>query len=375
MTMKNAPSIPQQQVDTPRVIILADDLTGACDSGVAFLSSGRQVRVVLDLTSFDSSSGEDEVWSFTTESRNLPMHEAAERLTESMAKLPHEGSLFFKKVDSAARGHLGTEVIAALRSSSASIALVAPAFPEAGRTVHAGVLRVSDFSGQDSTIALRDLFAHEKEISIDVLADDSPRQQLADDISAAIANNTDILLCAARTQQHLHDLAAAALHLDQPILWAGSAGLAHALADELPKANASSIAQAITAKPGRTVLFAGTPHPVTLSQVARLDGAAHETHIIDCAVTPEAAIRETFSFSPVSALILTGGDTAAFVLRALSASSILLAGEIARGIPWGIIAGGMAAGCIVITKSGGFGNPESLVHAFEFCERRLYESA
>jgi hypothetical protein len=28
----------------------------------------------------------------------------------------------------------------------------------------------------------------------------------------------------------------------------------------------------------------------------------------------------------------------------------------------------------VVTKSGGFGDPEALVQAFEFCERRLCET-
>jgi uncharacterized protein YgbK (DUF1537 family) len=67
--------------------------------------------------------------------------------------------------------------------------------------------------------------------------------------------------------------------------------------------------------------------------------------------------------------VLTGGDTASFVLRALNASSILLAGELAPGIPWGIIQGGDAEGCIVITKSGGFGRHDTLADAFDFCQR------
>jgi uncharacterized protein YgbK (DUF1537 family) len=78
---------------------------------------------------------------------------------------------------------------------------------------------------------------------------------------------------------------------------------------------------------------------------------------------------------PVAALILTGGDTAAFVQRSLGASRIELGGELARGIPWGFVEGGVADGCVVITKSGGFGDRDTLVQAFEFCERRSYETA
>jgi len=79
-------------------------------------------------------------------------------------------------------------------------------------------------------------------------------------------------------------------------------------------------------------------------------------------------VIEAFSAARAAALVLTGGDTAAFVLRALGASSIALGGEVSPGLPWGIIEGGTADGCMVVTKSGGFGNRRALIDAFEFCE-------
>jgi len=376
----DAEPIAARRSHASRIVILADDLTGACDSGVAFLRSGRRVRVVLDISSFDTSSMSDptaesgQVWSFTTESRNVSVEEATRCLTESMLKLPHADSLFFKKVDSAARGHLGTEIVATLRASSAAIALVAPAFPAAGRTVQAGILRVSDFTGQNSTTSLHDLFPREAEVQIDILPIGTI-DEIDRGIAAAIANGIEILLCDTNTQEHLHDLAVAALRLQKPILWAGSAGLAHALAEELLAAYPACIGnQPIASRPGRNLLFVGTPHPVTRLQVSRLDPSTHETCLIKHGSTSEEGIRTTFQSSPVSALILTGGDTAAFVLRSLKASSILLCGEVAHGIPWGIVEGGLADGCVVITKSGGFGDPEALVQAFEFCARRQRES-
>ncbi len=44
-------------------------------------------------------------------------------------------------------------------------------------------------------------------------------------------------------------------------------------------------------------------------------------------------------------------------VNALEADSFILQGELAPGIPWGLIQGGAAHGCIVVTKSGGFGAP------------------
>jgi uncharacterized protein YgbK (DUF1537 family) len=105
--------------------------------------------------------------------------------------------------------------------------------------------------------------------------------------------------------------------------------------------------------------------------------SAFDTHVqrIDWSSESVAKIRSEFTRSSVAALILTGGDTAAFVLTALNASSIRLAGELSPGIPWGFIEGGDADGCVVVTKSGGLGEPEALVHAFNFCSRRVCEPA
>jgi uncharacterized protein YgbK (DUF1537 family) len=73
--------------------------------------------------------------------------------------------------------------------------------------------------------------------------------------------------------------------------------------------------------------------------------------------------------APRTALVLTGGETAAFVLRALGATALRLCGEVERGIPWSRVEGGLAAGTLLITKSGGFGTPQSLVACVEFSQR------
>jgi uncharacterized protein YgbK (DUF1537 family) len=57
------------------------------------------------------------------------------------------------------------------------------------------------------------------------------------------------------------------------------------------------------------------------------------------------------------------------MLRALDATSLRLGGEIEPGIPWGIVDDGLAAGCTVITKSGGFGTELSLKNAVDFCHK------
>ena len=98
------------------VFILADDLTGACDSGVAFLAAGRSARVVLNTASLDRTTvPPDSVLAVTTETRASTRQHASEQVARTVALLRSRATdpIFFKKIDSAARGHVGVETIAA----------------------------------------------------------------------------------------------------------------------------------------------------------------------------------------------------------------------------------------------------------------------
>jgi uncharacterized protein YgbK (DUF1537 family) len=365
---------PAQPFAAGPILVLADDLTGACDSVVPFVASRRAVRVVLGTegaagTTLDPHA----ITAFTTETRELPNHlQAAERVTtlaSSLRGVP--GALLFKKVDSAARGHFGAEIVAALDNSGAALALVAPAFPQAGRTVYAGVLNVRDAAAQNTSITLRDLFPQLDDASIDKLPTGSAAV-LERGIAAAISRGVRILLCDAATQADLEHLALAASRITQPILWTGSAGLARALATTVPISQTSSPIHP-DPQDGRTRLFIGTDHPVTTLQLAYVHdhppSHSHTTHLVDwTSVLPEQ-IRSLVTAAPSVALVLTGGETAAYILRALDASSILLAGEVAPGIPWGTLEGGVADGCVVVTKSGGFGPHHALADIIRFCDQ------
>ena len=55
-----------------------------------------------------------------------------------------------------------------------------------------------------------------------------------------------------------------------------------------------------------------------------------------------------------------GGDGAAAILDWLATDRILIDGAIIPGCPTGIVAGGPADGLRLVTKSGGFGDPDTL---------------
>jgi uncharacterized protein YgbK (DUF1537 family) len=74
-------------------------------------------------------------------------------------------------------------------------------------------------------------------------------------------------------------------------------------------------------------------------------------------------IRHT---SGVSTLVLSGGETAAAVLDAIGAGLLRVEGEVLPGLPL-CHAVGLSDFPAVITKSGGFGQPDTLL--------RLWQSA
>jgi uncharacterized protein YgbK (DUF1537 family) len=330
-----------------RIVVLADDLTGACDAGAAFLRAGRSVRVWFGSSVLYSLP--ESVQAFNTNSRWLSPHRAARAVSRAAAALGSDpNSLFFKKVDSAARGPLAAEVLAAHRTLGTRAILFAPAFPAAGRTVRDGILEIDDAAGKHSTIHLDRLFpitARGRIIHI----------SHARELGPAVDSGMTLLICDSSTQADLEGLARAAQDLPG-LLYAGSAGLAQALAG----LNHLRLPAALVPPAERTLLIAGSPHPVTKLQLKTLGLAQIEGARILRIRLPflaGARIRSAFRSYAPQALILTGGDTSLLAVRALGAHSFILQGEFAPGIPWGTVQGGAAHGCTVVTKSGGFGSP------------------
>ncbi len=335
----------------PRQIrLLADDLTGACDAGVAFLRSGRGVRVWQQGQALFETP--EEVQAVVTGSRHLEPDQAAEEVRRAAAALrKSSGALFFKKIDSTLRGPLATELLAAQQAMRSRAILLAPAFPSEGRSVQGGILQVQDAGGSFQRISIRECFPEDLRRQMALIA-------RPEEIAPALGSGKTILVCDSATQQDMEALAGAALAAGG-MLYAGSSGLARALAalcgapvslEELPSA-------------GRTLVICGTMHPVTELQLRQIEfGRLPDATLlrIRCGPGDEERIRAASSSADPHAWVLTGGETALLALRALGVESLLLHGEFAPGIPWAVAQGGLADGRIVVTKSGGLGAASAL---------------
>ena len=124
-----------------RLLIIADDFTGALDTGVQFAACGAATRVITDrnasLAEFTDSC---EVLVVDAETRHLSAAEAyvyVSNIVSQAVKLdiPH----IFKKTDSALRGNIGAELTALLEASGETQLPFLPAFPQMNRCTVEGV--------------------------------------------------------------------------------------------------------------------------------------------------------------------------------------------------------------------------------------------
>jgi uncharacterized protein YgbK (DUF1537 family) len=119
-----------------KLVVIADDFTGALDTGVQFAKSAVKTLIVqykdLDFSKIDESM---QVVVVDTESRHISRDEAASRVKAAALKALDAGVAgFYKKTDSALRGNIGAELLAVMEATGSKELMFIPAYPDAGRT-------------------------------------------------------------------------------------------------------------------------------------------------------------------------------------------------------------------------------------------------
>ena len=355
----------------PSVAVLADDLTGAADTGVGFRRAGLRTAVGWELPLL---SGAYDVLALDLATRGLPASAAAARTASAVAAAWSAGvSTLYKKVDSLLRGHPGAEVRAALDTwGPDAFAVVAPAFPAAGRTTVDGW----QLAAGERVGSLPDLL-HAAGISCVV----------GRDPVAARSAGHRALVCDASTPEDLRAVARAGVALGRDVVWVGTAGLAGVLPDFLRVVRTD----APTFVPAeRTLTVVGSRAPIAREQVARLCDLGHpavevsrlaasldagESPIVVLDAPPGAedprlvaglASQLAGHASLLGGLVATGGETAAAVLRAFGVTALELVTEVEPGLPLSLASGAWRGP--VVTKAGTFGDADSLVRAVEALE-------
>ncbi len=331
----------------PILAIVADDLTGALDAAAPFASDTTRVVVATrpEALSEAVSSGADVV-AVSTRSREISADKAKATVKAVLADLP-PGMRIVKKIDSRLKGNVAAE----LEAFGEKPLVVLPALPGFGRIVRNG--KVEGF-GVDQPVPVSS-----------VLGASSTRAQIPDtDSQAAIE-------------------AALAAAPEEAIL-VGARGLALALARSMGVMGAGKA----LGLEGPICFVVGSTDPITLVQVAALKAAlpdmahipaasgevpAHESNApvtllqaTEGAETRADIIAKTFArtaapqMKKARSVVMTGGATAEAMLDALGVTRLEVIGEALPGMPIS-----RSGGQIFVTKSGGFGAPDTFVRLAE----------
>jgi uncharacterized protein YgbK (DUF1537 family) len=412
----------------PQILIIADDLTGAADTGAAFANAGWLTLIIplLDQGRLEPTAQvpESDVLVVSTESRGLAREEAAAQVRRAVHQIKSEGEAglpyVYKKIDSTLRGHTGAELAAAMDALGLGQALIAPAFPAQGRTTVGGHQLVdgvpvehTSFGSEVPCSDLLALFQLRQTGDPARLIDLNRVRRGPDAICEALdAARSEMVVADAKTDTDLAAIAEAGLRCGIR-LWCGSAGLARALCQVLPPPSYKAPHPAIPPGPDRPVLVvAGSRHARTARQVEVAQGwgatiirpaprslegdagavertvkrasrrLADDEHVIlttadlgDSPLGSQAVAdglaemaRRLVAEGHVGGLVLTGGDIAAAVCGKLGGAALWLRGETQPGIAWGILLGGLLPGLPVVTKAGGFGTDEALAEAIRKLE-------
>ena len=363
--------------------ILADDSTGAADAGIEFAQTGWRTRTLRHDWQPEHLVGA-EVVVIDTQSRSANA-DAAGALVQRMAMRLRQANaeIVYKKIDSTLRGALGAELDALLTTCGHSLAIICPAFPACGRTLIDGVLRVEGVAVAHTATG-GDALTPVYESHLPTLL--STQTQRPIHHFARPPSGFDPVTLAAQWRMlppgalavvdaaDDHDLEQIAAASDTGtsgrLLLVGSAGLARPWSRMLAQF-----------RHPRVLVVCGSLHPAARAQLRALqrhcDGQAYTLLATPEKPTSHAATQgavqalatdaATWLASHIAAgIVVTGGDTLHALLTALGANGLDLEHTIAPGIALGRIAGGPWAGLRLVSKAGGFGQEDTLLHTVRY---------
>jgi len=347
-----------------KVAVIADDLTGALDVCAPLAARGLACHIATHPGGTEAALAQSgDVVCVNSASREMPEAEAAGIVARIAARLAQERpQIVFKKVDSRLKGHVAAETEACLAAFGRQCLVIAPAIPDQGRRVADGVLRGI---GITDPIAIADRFTP--------------------DLPATIPD--------CRT---LADLERAARADWQTTLLVGASGLGEGLARQLVPGDGQ---RALPAPALPLLLAIGSHDPITLAQaaaaVAALPGLRHVVSA-DGTFPPGAPLGDIVLFQagarpghpghaqimarfghntarllregPFASALISGGETAQTILRALDIACVRLIGAAAPGIA--LVRAEIGGRRVdILTKSGGFGTPDELVRLCRSVEK------
>lgn len=402
--------------------ILADDLTGAADSAIAFAKRGIASWVTWK-QGVPTTNNLPAVIAYNSASRELTAAAAVAAQRAALEKFLRTGTRLFKKIDSTLRGQPAAEIRMLcdfLREQQGSaFGIVAPAFPALGRTtlnshvyIDGAPLEETEVWAREHTYPTANMLDILTSVGLNPerisLAEVRGAQALLVSRLRDTAANRALAVCDAVTEQDLECISAASRALNIECFYVGSGGLARALAGTCDAAQREITATSMISHAGALIVV-GSLANASRAAARKLAQASGVTYLplkaevvtqgyraeerkrfvadaiqaieagqdtlveIVFATRPEpTAIPELVQqlgglivpcASKASAIAATGGETAAALLESLETTGIEMITELDPGVCLGVTIG--ARRVPVVTKAGAFGNEQSLLRVTE----------
>ncbi len=400
------------------LLILADDLTGALDSGVQLAKAGIKTLITYE-PSYDILKKEPgvQVLVIDMESRHIPKELAYRKVYDLASQAESRGfPLIYKKADSTLRGNIGSELAALLDATGASRLFFAPAYPKLNRTTVNGVQLVDGVPVAETVYAkdpldpvakssLADVIGEQTDIPVVAVSKDSLVQLLEDGENLP---HRAIIAIDSETDQDLMEVSRILAANKVPYL-AGSAGLSATLPDFI---GVRTLKREYPLSPRRVLVLCGSLNACSLKQVQQTSkegvplialgqeqlqkdyvfspgGKRFVNRISRIFGTSECAILQTGS-APASfneylqtarwigqltaeiiekaapdLVVIFGGDTLLGVSQALSNAVIVPECEILSGVVQSRLSwdGGTVG---LVSKAGGFGDQYTLTNILRY---------
>ena len=406
----------KSRISPSEISIIADDLAGACDTGIEFLDSVGCVTVVVDSDIGEIKKNQFEgviVWN--TESRSLSEHDACSKVRRACETAGvKEKRIVLKKTDSAFRGHFGSEISAVMDALHVKICCVAPAIPDFGRVTRNGIQYLNGLPIAESFYS-KDPKQPVTESRVDEIVAMGNRRPtgLLDlgtlrshenqkHIERLIASGVQIIIADSESRGDLDRTVDLFLKRPERLLFVGGQGIGNALARYCLR---GARMETWTQLPdGAVVIVCGTLHPRAREQLTRFShmqgiepvfldidnrsnlAAIHaaaenatagllaqiESHGLGFLASPQSPVRDprlveealslaagkVYEKAGLSGLILTGGTTAYAVCRRIGVKCL----QLRQRVSWGVVLTQASdlSGMAIAVKGGSLGDVDAI---------------
>lgn len=264
------------------IYIVADDLTGANDTGVQFAKKGYKTTVLI--LEDDITYQEDcEVLVIDTETRNLEEQTARYRLNKILRGVDiSQEDTIYKKIDSTLRGNVGAEIEEIMKIFEKQICIISPSFPSHQRVTIGGYLLVQrkplELTGYIESISgkpekdsfIPSLLTKQTSLAIgriDLAEVCQGQQAILERLNELVKERKRIIVVDSDKEEHLQNIVLSGLKCSESVLFSGSAGLANYLAKDDGHKKKKCFKVDLKDNQGPILLVAGSRNPITVDQI------------------------------------------------------------------------------------------------------------